>query len=210
MTRNFAGQATQLGTLEHRTRMQQRGDALRMHLNRILPIPSQITWELGCGHGHFLTAFAQANPEKICIGIDIISDRIERALRKRDRAQLANLHFIQAEGRFFLESLPIGILASEIFILFPDPWPKVRHHKHRILRPDFLTAAAGRTAPNGKLCFRTDHQPYFDDACRTVSHHPCWTQVRESWPFEFTTVFQNRAPSYQSLIARRNNMSDDA
>jgi tRNA (guanine-N7-)-methyltransferase len=198
------------GTLDHQIRLQQRGNALRTQLSRILPVSAQFTWEIGCGHGHFLTAYAQGNPEKFCLGIDIASERIERALRKRDRAKLHNLHFIQAEGQLFLETLPAGVLASEMFILFPDPWPKLRHHKHRIIRPTFLTAAANRMAPNGKLCFRTDYEPYFEDACRIVADHPHWTLTRESWPFEFTTVFQSRAPSYQSLIARRNNIPGDA
>lgn len=177
------------------------------------PSSTRFTWEIGCGHGHFLTAYAQTHPNEVCIGIDIVSERIERALRKRDRAQLANLHFIHAEARLFLETLPAGASFSRLFILFPDPWPKLRHHKHRIMQPDFLTAVAKRAGEGARLYFRTDFTPYYDDTKAVISAHPDWSivnhdrefipePVAESWPFEHETVFQARASSYHSLIAR--------
>jgi tRNA (guanine-N7-)-methyltransferase len=94
-------------------------------------------------------------------------------------------------------------MCSELFILFPDPWPKQRHHKHRILRPDFLAKSARRAAADCRLCFRTDFGPYFTAAHRTVTMHPDWRLTDDPWPFEFATVFQRRAPEYRSFIARR-------
>jgi tRNA (guanine-N7-)-methyltransferase len=183
--------------------MAQRRQDLRDQLGRILPPRAEFVWELGAGHGHFLTAYAQAHPEKLCLGIDIVGERVERAMRKRDRAKLANLHFLHAEGRLFLETLPAGAACSDIFILFPDPWPKLRHHKHRIIQPAFLEAVAARGARDCRLLFRTDHAPYFEDAAAVIGAHPAWRRVDEPWPFEFETVFQSRAPSYHSLIARQ-------
>jgi tRNA (guanine-N7-)-methyltransferase len=168
----------------------------------MLPRHTTFVWELGCGHGHFLTAYAQAHPHLRCIGIDIASERIERALRKRDRARLANLFFVQADARLFLETLPAGAAFSELFILFPDPWPKLRHHKHRILQADFLTLAAGRAMGNARICFRSDSSAYAAQAARILKSHPDWRIANEEWPFEFCTVFQSRAPGYESLIAR--------
>jgi len=186
----------------HCAEIARRREELRGPLVEGLGSSSVITWELGCGHGHFLTAFAQAHPEKLCIGIDIVSERIERALRKRDRAKLHNLIFLRAEARLFLEVLPASVSFSELFILFPDPWPKVRHHKHRIVQPEFLTAAASRANEAAQLCFRTDSVAYFNHADRVLHAHPCWKASNEQWPFEFSTVFQNRASSYHSLTAR--------
>lgn len=196
-------------TTEHQERMQQRRRNLSATLSSILPKQSLFTWEVGCGHGHFLTAYAQNHPEKLCVGIDIASDRIERALKKRDRSRLNNLFFIHAEGRLFLDSLPESAQASELFILFPDPWPKVRHHKHRILRTDFLSAAATKTCEGGRLCFRTDFEPYFAEAHATLNKHPQWKLADEPWPFEFETVFQSRALTYHSLIARNARLPTD-
>ncbi len=169
---------------------------------RALSGPRPFVLEVGCGHGHYLTAYAEANPEKTCIGVDRVGERIARAQRKRERAKLANLHFIRAEIGQFFQTLPAEFLYSELFILFPDPWPKMRHHKHRILQPTFLTLAANHATTDCRLCFRTDFEPYFNEASAVVDQHERWRRVEEPWPFEYETVFQHRATSHQSLIAR--------
>ena len=186
----------------------QRRGALRAELLPILAASPSFVWELGCGHGHFLTAYAETHPEKICIGVDIASERIARANRKRDRAKLGNLHFLRADARLFLEALPAGAAFTDLFILFPDPWPKLRHHKHRIIRPDFLTVAASRATPDTRLYFRTDFAPYFASASQLLEANAHWRITHDEWPFEFTTVFQGRAKSFQSLIARRASEAD--
>jgi len=193
-----------LRSAEHAELMFRRRADLVQQLQSILAGERRpVVWEIGCGHGHFLTAFAQAHPDRICIGIDVVGERVERAERKRVRAGLTNLHFIRAEARLFLATLPAGVRLAAVIILFPDPWPKLRHRKHRILQPDFLAALAERTADDGPLYFRTDHRPYFDAAAAVVAAEPRWQRVDEPWPFEFPTVFQNRAPSFHSLVARR-------
>ncbi len=178
---------------------------LQNELARILQSGRSFVWEVGSGHGHFLAAYAAAHPDRHCIGVDIASERIARAIRKRDRARLVNLHFIRADARLFLDSLPPGSLISDVFVLFPDPWPKSRHHKHRILQPDFLSAVAATSTPNCRLHFRTDFRPYFDDARGTIGASVLWELMPETtpWPFEFSTVFQNRAGQHDSFIARR-------
>ena len=181
--------------------IQGRRDAVRDELRGILGAGGRFLWEVGCGHGHFLTAYAAAHPEKTCIGVDIISERIVRAGRKRDRARLANLHFIRAEAELFLQALPPGPWITELFVLFPDPWPKTRHHKNRVLQSDFLTEVAARATPECRLYFRTDHHPYFEDAQATIRASPKWELVDAAWPFEFETVFQSRAERHDSLIA---------
>jgi tRNA (guanine-N7-)-methyltransferase len=161
----------------------------------------QFICEVGSGHGHFLTAYAQAHPAEVCVGIDIIGERVARATRKRDRAGLGQLHFLHAEARLFFETLPPAVLISKIFILFPDPWPKKRHHKHRIIQPDFLRLLRSRVRADAQLFFRTDHRPYFDYAQATVSEHPEWRLTAAAWPFEHETVFQQRAETHHSLAA---------
>ena len=78
-----------------------------------------MVWEIGCGHGHFLVRYAELFPAKFCVGVDLILDRLERSGRKRDRARLDNCHFLRAEAREFLLSLPPGITFEEIWVLFP-------------------------------------------------------------------------------------------
>ncbi len=183
--------------------LSERRDTVRARLEALItPGNARFLWEVGCGHGHFLTAYAAAHPEKLCVGVDLVGERIARAERKRQRAHLANLHFIRADARLFLEALPPAAMISELFILFPDPWPKSRHHKHRVLQPRFLEQVSAHAAPGCRLYFRTDHAPYFSHAQTVVRASAQWELVAEPWPFEFETVFQRRAGQHESLIAR--------
>lgn len=190
-------------TAAYRALIEQRRGDIRSFLEQRLPAGAGIVWEVGCGHGHFLTAYATAHPESQCVGIDISSDRIERAERKRARSGLPNLHFLQAEARLFLEEMPPGLAFATIFILFPDPWPKLRHQKHRIFQPRFLRDTAARAMPSCRLYFRTDYRPYFAEAAAILATDPSWCPAEEAWPFDFETVFQQRAVDHYSLIARR-------
>jgi tRNA (guanine-N7-)-methyltransferase len=183
--------------------MEQRRRQVAAEVARTLPEGARIVWELGCGHGHFLAAYATQHPDQLCLGIDIDTNRIARAERKRERVGLANLHFVRAEARMFLEVLPCATAIERVFVLFPDPWPKLRHHKHRIMRPPFLAELATRATAECRLFFRTDHHPYFEDTIALLQSDPHWQVVAEPWPFEFETVFQARAESYASLVASR-------
>ncbi len=190
--------------IAHAAVLGERRTVVQAQLTEILAdARNPLVWEIGCGHGHFLTAYAAAHPGHTCIGVDQESSRVERALRKRDRAQLRNLHFIRAEARLFLEALPVGCRFDHVFVLFPDPWPKLRHHKHRLLQPEFLQALAAHAAPDSRLCFRTDHAEYFAEVRRAIGETQVWRVADEPWPFEFTTVFQSRAAAFESLVARR-------
>lgn len=183
--------------------LDERRQELQRRLFPILEQDANFVWEVGCGHGHFLTAYAQAHPKQICVGVDMASERIERAERKRDRAKLPNLHFIRGEAMLFLQALPSAAKLTKVFVLFPDPWPKSRHHKHRILRADFLAAVAEIAAPRCQLHFRTDFLPYFADASATIHESPAWEIPSPAipWPFEYATVFQNRAEQHDSFTA---------
>lgn len=166
------------------------------------PAARDFTLEVGCGHGHYLTDYAAAHPGELCVGIDLLSDRIARAQRKCDRARVTNLHFLQAEARFFLGELPASARIRRLLLLFPDPWPKLRHRKHRVLQPDFLSAVADRAAPGCRFYFRTDFVPYLEDGRAALAGHPRWELADEPLPFERETVFQARALAFGSCTAR--------
>lgn len=189
---------------ESLSHLEERQEALRLSLAAAIPSSARFVWEVGCGHGHFLTAFAKAHPEQVCVGIDITSDRITRAERKRARARLGNLQFLRADAGDFLAVMPKGARFTAIYILFPDPWPKRRHHKNRVVTPEFLTEAAARALKGAGLYFRTDHEPYFRVVAAALRDHPDWKEAEASpWPFEEATVFQKRAERHFSLVATR-------
>lgn len=181
-----------------------RRNKLREELASLLPLRGRFVFEIGCGHGHFLTSYATQFPEDNCVGIDIALDRVQRARKKRDRAKLSHLHFIRADARDFLATMPPEACFSAIYILFPDPWPKRRHHKNRLLEPNFLHALALRAAPGTRLYFRTDFEPYFKEAEQTVASHPDWKLLPpKPWPFDAPTVFQRKAKFHHSLTAEK-------
>jgi tRNA (guanine-N7-)-methyltransferase len=165
---------------------------------------NELTLEIGCGHGHWLVGFAQEHPDRLCVGIDLISKRIARANAKVAKRELANVLFLKVEMTEFLEALPRGLLLREVFFLFPDPWPKKRHFKRRMIQPDHLNRIAKKMRQGGALYFRTDHPGYFAWSAAIIAEHPRWHRDYSApWPSEHATFFQDLLPEYRSLVAER-------
>lgn len=187
----------------HLHRERNRLVALERGLAAALDGVETLTYEIGCGHGHYLAAYAAAHPEEVCLGVDLRVRRVRLSTRKQSLAALPNLLFVRAEGEETLKLMPPHVRLGRVLVLFPDPWPKPRHHKNRLLQPAFLDLLAARMAPGGTLCFRTDHEPYFAWAVAHLSAHPRWAlDPAEPWPFEEETWFQQLFGRYQSLVAR--------
>ena len=104
---------------QHIARVNQRKEELKSVLEKELLGTSNISLEIGCGHGHWLVDYARTNPEKFCVGVDMMGSRIRRCLKKQERSELTNLRFIQGEAFEVLETLSQGIALREVFILFP-------------------------------------------------------------------------------------------
>jgi tRNA (guanine-N7-)-methyltransferase len=164
----------------------------------------RILFEAGCGHGHWLTDYAEANPGMICAGIDLISWRVRKGNEKKVKRGLQNLHFYKAELSEFLGALPAAIRFDRTVLLFPDPWPKAKHHRRRMVQLSFLDEVARRTDRGGEFCFRSDDRPYFDWTVEHLSEHPDW-EIDESaqWPYESETYFQSLMDGYYSVVAKR-------
>ena len=181
-----------------------RKEELRAECEEVLQGVDRILFEAGCGHGHWLTDYAEDTPDQFCIGIDLISFRIRKGLAKRDKRGLKNLHFIKAELGEFLEVLPERVRFDMTVLLFPDPWPKAKHHRRRMVQPDFLSEVAKRTDQGGTFCFRSDDRPYFDWTVEHLQDHPDWEIDPDAkWPYERETYFQSLMDEYFSVIARR-------
>jgi len=164
----------------------------------------RILFEAGCGHGHWLVDYALANPDAISVGIDLISWRIRKGNDKKAKRGLKNLHFYKAELGEFLEMLPSAIRFERTVLLFPDPWPKVKHHRRRMVQASFLDEVARRTDRGGEFCFRSDDRPYFEWTLAHLDAHPEWV-IEESaqWPYESETYFQSLMDEYFSVVAKR-------
>jgi tRNA (guanine-N7-)-methyltransferase len=182
-----------------------RRDHLRAEIAAAWPaMPHRLVLEIGCGNGHFLAAYAAAHPDRPCAGLDLRLERIEKARRKCDRAGLRNLHLFRCDALDFLQELPAPVRLAEVFMLFPDPWPKKRHHKNRLLKTTLLDTLAARAGQGSLFFFRTDFKPYYDEALGLVEAHPAWQLLPPGpFPFEHPTIFQARADTFHSLGAVR-------
>jgi tRNA (guanine-N7-)-methyltransferase len=184
-------------------KQQQRKEALRVACGTAFAGCSSLFFEAGCGHGHWLTSYAEAHPEQVCVGIDLIALRVRKAQAKGDKRGLRNLHFYKAELGEFLEILPPDIQFDGTVLLFPDPWPKARHHRRRMVQEEMLTEVARRTRPNGCFYFRTDDRAYFDWTLEHLEDNRYWVIDKEAaWPHEKETYFQGLMETYYSVVAR--------
>jgi len=120
----------------------------------------KIILEIGFGFGDFLFEKAKNHPEKIFIGSEPHLNGVVSILMKLENQALANLKITKQDARLFLNSLPAEFF-DEVFILFPDPWPKSRHIKRRLINLRFLDEILSPKMKSGaKLTIATDHDGY--------------------------------------------------
>ncbi len=128
--------------------------------------------EIGFGNGENLTALAAAQPERDFLGIEVHRSGVGRVLLAAQERQLHNLRVICHDAVEVLEQqIPLQSL-DEVLILFPDPWPKKRHHKRRLIQAPFVELLAGRLKTAGLLRLATDWQPYAEHMLEVLSACP--------------------------------------
>jgi tRNA (guanine-N7-)-methyltransferase len=130
------------------------------------------TIEIGFGNGDNLLDLAAAHPERDFLGVEVHRSGVGRVLLALQSRQLRNVRLVCHDAVEVLEQqIPEGSV-DEILILFPDPWPKKRHHKRRLIQLPFATLAASRLAPGGRLRLATDWQPYALEMLETLRAVP--------------------------------------
>src|SRR5258706_1484787 len=134
----------------------------RIDLASIFPKPQPLEVELGSGDGSFLVDYARLRPEHNFIGVERLLGRIRKLDRKARRGALANVRGVRIESSYFLEYLLPPNSATALHIYFPDPWPKRKHRRHRLVNERFPALAWQALAPGGKVYLRTDDQDYFE------------------------------------------------
>jgi tRNA (guanine-N7-)-methyltransferase len=128
--------------------------------------------EIGFGNGENLTALAAAHGECDFLGIEVHRPGVGRLLLAAEQRGLANLRVICHDAVEVLEhQIPLQSL-DEVLILFPDPWPKKRHHKRRLIQEPFVELLAARLKPSGVLRLATDWQPYAEHMLAVLSTCP--------------------------------------
>ena len=160
-----------------------------------------VNLEIGCGHGHWLTSLASSRKNELFVGIDLLSKRVRKADRKKELALLDNVFFLKAEASEFLEALPKKICIKNTFVMFPDPWPKKRHHKNRLIQDSFLCLLHDKSIKESKLFFKTDHMAYFEWTKQIILESASWELGSEEWPHNASSYFDDLFESSNSCSA---------
>lgn len=127
----------------------------------LFPANQRLEVELGCGDASFLVNHARLHPERNFIGVERLAGRIRKLDRKGRRAGLTNLRGVRIESSYFLEYLLPTRTAAALHIYFPDPWPKRKHWKHRLVSERFPEIATRALVRGGVIYLRTDDENYF-------------------------------------------------
>lgn len=133
----------------------------RLHLPKLFPAPQPLHVELGCGDASFLAEYARLNPGVNFIGVERLLGRVRKVERKGHRLGLTNICGVRIESAYFLEFLLPPHAIEALHIYFPDPWPKKKHRRFRLINERFTTLAWQALAPGGIVYLRTDDEDYF-------------------------------------------------
>lgn len=127
--------------------------------------------EIGSGLGDSILALASASPDRDYVAADVHTKGIARTLLQIEARDIRNIRVVHGDALAFLDRLPDASLTA-ILVWFPDPWPKARHHKRRLVRRDFARAAARVLEPNATLHLATDIPEYADHMRLVLDREP--------------------------------------
>ena len=128
--------------------------------------------EIGFGNGDVLAAMAARHPEYDYLGIEVHRPGIGALLRRLEAAGLGNARVMRADAKEVLaRNIPDAAL-SAVNIFFPDPWPKKRHHKRRLIQPEFAELVRRKLQPGGMLHLATDWRDYAEQMLDVLSQTP--------------------------------------
>jgi tRNA (guanine-N7-)-methyltransferase len=127
----------------------------------LFPQNQPLEIELGCGDASFLAEYARRNPETNFIGVERLLGRLQKLDKKGRRIGLQNTRGVRIESAYFLEYMLPPQCARALHIYFPDPWPKKKHARHRLISEGFPALAARVLTKGGVIYLRTDDMDYF-------------------------------------------------
>jgi len=134
----------------------------RLGIDEICRPDRPLEIDLGCGDGSFLIAMAKQYPDRDFLGVERLLGRVRKVCKKITRQALPNARVLRLDSRYVVEWLLPVATVSRIHLLCPDPWPKAKHHRRRLIQTDFLEAVHRALIPGGEFLFMTDHEEYFE------------------------------------------------
>ena len=182
----------------------------------VLAPPGRAIWlEIGFGGGEHLAEQAETHPEIGFIGCEVFENGIARLVTAIEHRGLDNIRVFADDARVLLAALPAESIAR-VFALFPDPWPKARHHKRRLIAPATLDRLALIMADDAELRLATDDPDYLRWMLEHATAHPefawlarrpgDWRERPDDWPatrYEAKARVAGRVPAFLRFIRRR-------
>lgn len=160
--------------------------------------PGPNVLEIGFGGGEHLAAQARAHPDWRFIGVEPFLNGVGSCLRHIEAAGVDNVRLHMGDARDVVAALPAASM-DRVDILFPDPWPKARHHKRRLIQHEFVAALARIVKPGGEVRFATDWADYAAWALERFTHSPafawtaeCAADWRAPWPEHVVTRYEEK------------------
>ncbi len=197
------------GSLAHRRHVPSRVlelDSLldRLDLEKIFGREVPLHVDLGCGDGSFLCALAKRMPDKNFLGIERLLNRVRSSARKA--AALDNVRLLRVESSYAVRYLLPGESVERFYLLFPDPWPKRRHHRRRIVTPDFLSSIHTAVQKDGSMYIATDDVDYLGKIKEIVESDSGFAISDADVdlpPSRFGLVFRQKGAPIHSLLLRK-------
>jgi tRNA (guanine-N7-)-methyltransferase len=197
------------GSLAHRRHVPLRVielDSLtdRLDVEKIFGRKTALHVDLGCGDGSFLCALAQRMPDKNFLGIERLLNRVRISARKA--APLENVRLLRMESSYAVRYLLPAESVESFYLLFPDPWPKRRHYRRRIVTADFLGSIHSALQKNGSIYIATDDVVYFGKI-REIAESSSGFAIRvpdaELPQSKFGRIFREKGAPVQWLELRK-------
>jgi tRNA (guanine-N7-)-methyltransferase len=149
----------------------------RLDLAKLFPESHPLEVELGCGDASFIADYAARHPHRNFIGVERLLGRIRKLDRKGRRVGLTNLRGVRIECAYFLEYLLPPHSASALHVYFPDPWPKKKHRKNRLVNERFPELARAALTSSGVVYLRTDDEDYCEQMTTVFAASPAFRLV---------------------------------
>ncbi|MEZ5659128.1 MAG: tRNA (guanosine(46)-N7)-methyltransferase TrmB [Burkholderiaceae bacterium] len=146
--------------------------AARLDMRQVFGNEHPVTLEIGCGMGETTARIAADNPDRNFLGIEVYPAGVGTLLRRIEDLGLQNLRVIQADAVEVLENMIAPGALAGVNIFFPDPWPKKRHHKRRLIQAPFVNLVVQRMAIGARLHCATDWAEYAGQMLEVLSAEP--------------------------------------
>lgn len=154
--------------------------------------------EIGFGMGDATAQIAAAEPQHDFLGIEVYPAGVGALLMRIEAQGLANVRIVQHDAVEVFRDMIAPASLARVQVFFPDPWPKKRHHKRRLIQPPFVALLASRLQPGGALHCATDWEPYAEQMLDVLSHEPLLANAAHDGGFALRpayrppTRFENR------------------